>query len=64
MDNELPPLDAAYHNMELPVAVKLLTVGLFSEQNDCAEVPIGADGLVVTVTVTSNLLVLSQPPTV
>jgi hypothetical protein len=50
--------------MELPVADRLFTVGLFAEQNDCAEVPVGADGFVVTVTVTSNLLVLSQPPTV
>jgi hypothetical protein len=31
--------------MLLPVADRLITVGLFAEQNDCDEVPVGADGI-------------------
>jgi hypothetical protein len=61
VDKELPPLDAEYHNMELPVAVKLLTVGLFPEQKDCAEVPVGADGIAFMVANTDVLLVVVHP---
>ena len=53
---EEPPVDAAYHKILLPVADKLATVGLVALQNACAAVPVGADGLVFTVTVTSNLV--------
>ena len=47
--------------MPVPVADKLATVGDAPEQNDCDELPVGAPGVVVTVAVTSNLVVLSQP---
>ena len=50
--------------MAVPVADKLATVGDVPEQNDCEALPDGTDGLVVTVAVTFNLNVLSQPETV
>ena len=56
----VPPLAAAYHCMAVPVAVKLATVGLLMAQNVCDAVPVGAAGL-LTVAVTSNLAVPSQP---
>ena len=59
-----PPVEAAYHWMVVPVAVRFATVGAAAEQNDCAAVPVGAAGVVFTVTVTSNREVLSQPLTV
>ena len=62
--NAVPPLDAAYHRMAVPVAVKLATVGDAPEQKDCVAEPVGAAGVVVTVTATANLEVASQPPTV
>ena len=43
--NELPPLDAEYHNIPEPVADKLITVGEAAEQNDWPEEPVGAAGL-------------------
>ena len=55
-----PPLEAAYHNIVPPVAVKLATVGLVLEQKVCVAEPVGAAGLPI-VAVTSNLEVLSQP---
>ena len=62
--NGLPPLAAAYHWIAVPVAARFATVGLLAEQKDCAAVPVGAAGVVLTVAVTSNLEVLSQPDTV
>ena len=56
----VPPLAASYHWMLLPVAVKSATVGMAALQNGCAAVPVGADGVVFTVAVTSNRDVLSQ----
>ena len=64
VDSGLPPLEAAYHWIEVPVAAKLATVGLLAEQNDCDALPVGADGVVFTVAVTSSRDVLSQPLTV
>ena len=51
-----PPVDAAYHWILLPVAVRFATVGLVALQNGCAAVPVGAAGFVLTVAVTSNLV--------
>jgi hypothetical protein len=48
----------------VPVAVKLATVGEVPEQNVCDALPVGAEGVVFTVAVTSNLEMLSQPFTV
>jgi hypothetical protein len=50
--------------MLLPVAVKLATVGLVALQKGCDAVPVGADGVVFTVAVTSKRDVLSQVFTV
>ena len=47
--------------MELPVADRLFTVGLFAEQNDWAEVPVGADGIEFTVAKTDVLLADKHP---
>ena len=47
--------------MEVPVTVKLATVGRSAEQNDCEDDPVGAAGVGLTITVTSNLNILSQP---
>ena len=44
MDNALPPFDAAYHCMAVPVAAKFATVGDAAEQKDCDAVPVGAEG--------------------
>ena len=60
VDNGLPPLEAAYHWIEAPVATKLATVGLLAEQKVCDALPVGADGVVLTVAVTSSRDVLSQ----
>ena len=57
----VPPLDAAYHFIVLPVADRFATVGLLLAQNVCDALPVGAPGVVFTVTVTSNLAALSQP---
>ena len=62
--NALPPLEAEYHLTEVPVAVRSATVWLAAEQNDWEVDPVGAPGVVLTVTVTSNRVVLSQPVTV
>ena len=62
--NAVPPLDAAYHSMPVPVAVKLATVGDVPEQKDCVAEPVGAAGVVLIVTATANLEVPSQPLTV
>ena len=64
MDSGLPPLEAAYHWIEVPVAARFATVGLLPEQKDCAALPVGAEGVVFTVAVTLNLELLSQPLTV
>jgi hypothetical protein len=60
----VPPLAAAYHWIELPVAAKLATVGLLPEQNDCEALPVGAAGVLFTVAVTSRREALSHPETV
>jgi hypothetical protein len=44
--NALPPLLAAYHLIEEPVAAKLATVPLL--QTVCEVVPVGAEGKPVT----------------
>ena len=62
--NAVPPLDAAYHSMPAPVAVKLATVGDAPEQKDCVAEPVGATGVVLIVAATANLEVPSQPLTV
>ena len=59
----VPPLEAAYHCIVEPVAIKLATVGLLIAQNAWAVEPVGAAGLLI-VTVTSSLVALSQPETV
>jgi hypothetical protein len=57
----LPPLAAAYHLIELPVATKLATVGLLLTQNDCEALPVGAEGSAVTViTVATDVAVLAD----
>ena len=55
------PPEVVYHITELPVADKLDTSGLAPLQNDCDALPVGADGVVFTVAVTSNLEDDSQP---
>ena len=45
MASAVPPEEAAYHCMPVPVAVKPATVPLL--QNDCDAVPVGTDGLAV-----------------
>ena len=50
VDSGLPPLEAAYHWIEVPVAARLATVGLLAEQKDCDALPAGADGIALTVT--------------
>ncbi len=54
----VPPVDAAYHWIPVPVATKSATVGLSALQNACA-LAVGALGVVFTVTLTEVLL-LSQ----
>jgi sorbitol-specific phosphotransferase system component IIBC len=60
----VPPLAAAYHWIELPVACRFATVGLLLAQKDCDALPVGAAGVLFTVAVTSNREVLSHPETV
>ena len=48
--NAVPPLDAAYHFIAVPVAAKLATVGDAPEQKDCVAEPVGAAGNALTVT--------------
>ena len=55
------PPDVVYHIIELPVADKLDTCGLVPLQNVCEALPVGAEGVVFTVAVTSNLALDSQP---
>ena len=62
--NGLPPLEAAYHLMAVPLGARLATVGLSPEQKDCAALPVGAPGVALMVTVTSSRALLSQPETV
>ena len=50
--NAVPPLDAAYHWILLPSAVRFDTVGLVALQNTCSADALGADGLAFTVTAT------------
>ena len=54
----MPPVEAAYHCNEVPVAVKLATVAEL--QKVCDAVPVGADGALM-VAVTSKRDALSQP---
>ena len=56
-----PPLEALYHKMLMPVAVKLPTVGFAPLQKVWDEEPVGGDDGVIRVTVTLNLILLSQP---
>ena len=48
--------------MEVPVAIKSATVA--PVQSVCVALPVGADGLVFTVTTTGVRVTLSHPPTV
>jgi hypothetical protein len=59
-----PPDEVAYHWMLVPVAVRFVTVGLLIAQKLCVALPVGADGVVVTVTATANREEDSQPLTV
>ena len=47
--NGLPPLEAAYHRIFVPIANKFATVGDELEQKLCAAVPIGVAGIDVVV---------------
>ena len=49
----LPADDASYHLIEVPVALRLDIVGESPLQKDCAAEPVGAAGLVLTVTFTA-----------
>ena len=60
----LPPEEVEYHCIDEPVAARSAIVWLDAEQKDCAEAPVGASGLVINITATSNRVVLSQPVTV
>ena len=57
----VPPVLAAYHWIEVPVAVRLATVPLL--QKDCVELPAGAVGTLM-VAVTAKRVADSQPLTV
>ena len=57
----VPPLEAAYHLIDEPVAVKLATVAEL--QNVCEALPVGVAGALM-VAVTSKRVTLSQPETV
>ena len=57
----VPPVLAAYHWIEVPVAVRLATVPLL--QKDCVELPAGAVGTLM-VAVTARRVADSQPLTV
>ena len=57
----LPPDDALYQIMLLPVTEISDTFGLAALQNDCAADPVGAAGVVFTVIVTARRDVDSQP---
>jgi hypothetical protein len=56
----VPPLEAAYHFIFVPLADKFATVGLALVQNDWEVVPVGAEGaaLIVTVIVLLHPLLL------
>ena len=41
LNNGLPPVAVAYHLIEVPVAIKLATVGEFVEQKFCNVDPVG-----------------------
>ena len=56
-----PPLDAEYHWIPVPVAVRLATVGTGTAQNICGLVAVGAEGLLLTVAVTVVLEEETQP---
>ena len=62
--NAEPPLEAAYHKIPVPVALKLAIVGLAPLQNDWDAEPVGAEGVEFIVAVTSNLEPDSQLLTV
>ena len=57
----VPPVFAAYHWIEVPVAVRLATVPLL--QKVCAALPVGAAGTLI-VAVTARRVADSQPLTV
>ena len=60
----VPAVAASYHLRPVPVAVKAATVGEAPEQNDCAAVPVGAPGVVLTVAVTDALEAVVHVPDV
>jgi hypothetical protein len=43
----VPPVDASYHFIVVPVTLKLAIVGDTPEQNVWDEAPVGADGVVL-----------------
>ena len=59
-----PAVTASYQIILLPVTEILETFGLAALQNDCASEPVGADGVVFTVTATARRDVDSQLPVV
>ena len=58
----VPPVDTVYHNRFVPVAVNAVAVAFW--QYVTGVITVGAAGVAVIVTVTSNLAELSQPLTV
>jgi len=56
----VPPVGAAYHLIDVPVGTRLAIVGEVPAQKLWVDGPVGAPGMAVKVTVTSNLAVLSQ----
>ena len=65
-DKGLPKVEVLYQLIvpPVPVATKLATVGLEPEQKTCGVLPVGTEGVVLIVTVTSNKEEDSQPLTV
>ena len=60
MDNAGPPDEAAYHLIEASDGTRLAIVGEVPAQKVWVAWPVGASGVGVSVTVTSNLAELSQ----
>jgi len=56
----VPPVEAAYHLIDVPVGTRLTIVGEVPAQKLWVAGPVGAPGMAVKVTVTSSLAVLSQ----
>ena len=55
--NNVPPVDASYHWIAVPVATKSATVGAGIAQKVCVAAPVGAGVVLFTVIVTDFLQV-------